>query len=76
MIARTQKGKSPVIEAMSSNRPYRAAFDMTTTKAEIIDKSSSYYCPKCVEVCLQLIEENKNDAKRLFNFLAKAGRNN
>jgi putative two-component system response regulator len=67
---------SDVIEAMSSHRPYRAAFDMTTTKAEIVDKSGSYYCPECVEVCLRLIEENKNDARRLFNFLADAGRNN
>jgi putative two-component system response regulator len=67
---------SDVIEAMSSHRPYRAAFDMTTTKAEIIDKSGIYYCPECVEVCLRLIEENKNDARRLFNSLAKVGRNN
>jgi HD-GYP domain-containing protein (c-di-GMP phosphodiesterase class II) len=67
---------SDVIEAMSSHRPYRAAFDMTTTKAEIVDKIGSYYCPECVEVCLRLIEENKNDARRMFNFLADAGRNN
>ena len=67
---------SDVIEAMSSHRPYRAAFDMITTKAEIIDKSGSYYSPECVEVCLRLIEENKNDARRLFNFLAESGRNN
>ena len=67
---------SDVIEAMSSHRPYRAAFDIATTKAEIIDKSGSYYCPECVEVCLRLIDENKNDAMRMFNFLAEAGRNN
>ena len=67
---------SDVIEAMSSHRPYRAAFDMTMTKAEIIDKSGSYYCPECVEVCLRLIEENKDDARKLFNFLTDAGRNN
>ena len=67
---------SDVIEAMSSHRPYRAAFDMKTTKAEIIDKSGSYYCPECVEVCLRLIEENKNDARRMFSFLTGAGRDN
>ena len=58
---------SDVIEAMSSHRPYRAAFDMATTKAKIIDKRGSYYCPECVEACLRLIEENKNDARRLIN---------
>jgi HD-GYP domain-containing protein (c-di-GMP phosphodiesterase class II) len=62
---------SDVIEAMSSHRPYRAAFDMETTKAEIIDKSGISYCPECVDACLQLIEENKDDARRLFDFLAK-----
>jgi len=62
---------SDVIEAMSSHRPYRAAFDMATTKAEIIDKSGISYCPECVDACLQLIEENKDDARRLFDSLAK-----
>jgi putative two-component system response regulator len=61
---------SDVIEAMSSHRPYRAAFDMETTKAEIIDKSGIAYCPECVDACLQLIEENKDDAQRLFDSLA------
>ena len=67
---------SDVIEAMSSHRPYRAAFDMATTKAEIIDKRGSSYCPECVDACLQLMEENKDDARRLFDSLAKVGRNN
>ena len=67
---------SDVIEAMSSHRPYRAAFDMTTTKAEIIDKSGSYYCSECVEACLRLIEENNNDARRMFSSLSKVGMNN
>ena len=66
---------SDVIEAMSSHRPYRAAFDMATTKAEIIDKRGSSYCPKCVDACLQLMEENKDDARRLFDSLSKVGRN-
>jgi HD-GYP domain-containing protein (c-di-GMP phosphodiesterase class II) len=66
---------SDVIEAMSSHRPYRAAFDMATTKAEIIDKRGSSYCPECVDACLQLMEENKDDARRLFDSLAKVGRN-
>jgi putative two-component system response regulator len=61
---------SDVIEAMSSHRPYRAAFDMKTTKAEIIDKRGIAYCPDCVDACLQLIEENKDDAQRLFDSLA------
>lgn len=67
---------SDVIEAMSSHRPYRAAFDIATTKAEIIDKRGSSYCPECVDACLQLMEENKDDARRLFDSLAKVGRNN
>ena len=67
---------SDVIEAMSSHRPYRAAFDMATTKAEIMDNSGSYYCPECVDVCIRLIEENKNDARRLFDSLAKLGSDN
>lgn len=66
---------SDVIEAMSSHRPYRAAFDMATTKAEIIDKRGSSYCPECVDACLQLMEENKDDARRLFDSLSKVGRN-
>jgi HD-GYP domain-containing protein (c-di-GMP phosphodiesterase class II) len=61
---------------MSSHRPYRAAFDMATTKAEIMDNSGSYYCPECVDVCIRLIEENKNDARRLFDSLAKLGSDN
>jgi len=36
----------------------------------------SYYCPECVEACLRLIEENNNDARRMFSSLAKVGRNN
>ena len=67
---------SDVIEAMSSHRPYRAAFGIATTKAEIIDKRGSSYCPECVDACLQLMEENKDDARRLFDSLAKVGRNN
>jgi HD-GYP domain-containing protein (c-di-GMP phosphodiesterase class II) len=64
---------SDVIEAMSFHRPYRAAFDMATTKAELIENSGISYCSECVNACLQLIEENKNDAQRLFNSLAEAG---
>lgn len=62
---------SDVIEAMSSHRPYRAGFDMARTKAEIIDKKGISYCPECVDASLQLIEENKDDAQRLFDSLAK-----
>lgn len=65
---------SDVVEAMSSHRPYRAAFDISTTKAELIDKSGTYYFPECVAACLQLIEENKDDAKRLFYSLAEDNR--
>jgi response regulator RpfG family c-di-GMP phosphodiesterase len=62
---------SDVIEAMSFHRPYRAAFDMATTKAELIDKKGISYCPECVDACVELIEENNNDARRLFESLAK-----
>jgi putative two-component system response regulator len=61
---------SDVVEAMSSHRPYRAAFDMTTTKAELMDKSGMSYCPECVDACLQLIAETDDDARRLFDSLA------
>ena len=61
---------SDVVEAMSSHRPYRAAFDMATTKAELMDKRAISYCPECVDACLQLIAENNDDAQRLFDSLA------
>ncbi len=61
---------SDVVEAMSTHRPYRAAFGMATTKAELIDKRGISYCPECVDACLQLIEENDDDAQRLFESLA------
>ena len=62
---------SDVIEAMSSHRPYRPALDMAITKKEIISKKGKVYCPECVEACLELIEENGNDAGRMFSSLAK-----
>ncbi len=62
---------SDVIEAMSSHRPYRPALDMATTKHEIISKKGKAYCPDCVEACLEMIEENGNDARRLFSSLAE-----
>lgn len=68
-------GVSDVVEAMSSHRPYRAALDIATTKAEIASGSGSLYSPECVSACLQLIEENKDDTQRLFESLAKDGRN-
>ena len=67
---------SDVVEAMSSHRPYRAAINISTTKAEIADGSNILYSPECVDACLQLIEENDNDIMKLFDLSAKAGRNN
>ena len=69
-------GVSDVVEAMSSHRPYRAALDIATTKAEIANGSGSLYFPECVDACLELIEDNKDDTRRLFEFLAKPDRNN
>ena len=69
-------GVSDVVEAMSSHRPYRPASDIATTKAEIADGRGRLYSPECVDACLQLIEENKDDTQRLFESLAKVGRNN
>jgi len=66
---------SDVVEAMSSHRPYRAAIDISATKAEIADGSNILYAPECVDACLQLIEENDNDIIRLFDLSAKTGRN-
>jgi len=57
---------SDVVEAMSSHRPYRAAIDISITKAEIADGSKILYSSECVDACLQLIEENDNDIIRLF----------
>ncbi len=65
---------SDVIEAMSSHRPYRPALDMATTKKEIISKKGEVYCSECVEVCLELIEENGDDAHRMFLALAQDNR--
>ncbi len=66
---------SDVVEAMSSHRPYRAATDIYTTKAEIANGSKTLYSPECVDACLQLIEENDNDIIRFFDLSTKAGRN-
>jgi len=65
---------SDVVEAMSSHRPYRAAFDMATTKAELIDKKGIAYCLECVDACLELIAENNDNAQRLFASLALSNR--
>jgi response regulator RpfG family c-di-GMP phosphodiesterase len=67
---------SDVVEAMSSHRPYRAALNISTTKAEIIKGNKRLYSPECVDACLQIIEENDNDIIRLFDLTAKTGWNN
>jgi putative two-component system response regulator len=60
-----------VIEAMSSHRPYRPALDMAAAKAEILGRRGQYYCPECVDACIQLIETHNDDSKKLFGFLAR-----
>jgi response regulator RpfG family c-di-GMP phosphodiesterase len=67
---------SDVVEAMSSHRPYRAALDMTITKAEIANGSGRLYSPESVDACLQIIEENGNDNQKLFESLIRSNRNN
>jgi len=62
-----------VIEAMSSHRPYRPALDMTAAKTEILDRRGSFYCPECVDACIQLIETHNDNSKKLFNFLEMPG---
>jgi response regulator RpfG family c-di-GMP phosphodiesterase len=64
---------SDVVEAMSSHRPYRAALDIQAAKAEISSGSGRIYSAECVDACLQLIEENENDDRRLFEVLAQVG---
>jgi HD-GYP domain-containing protein (c-di-GMP phosphodiesterase class II) len=64
---------SDVVEAMSSHRPYRAALDINSAKAEISSGSGRIYSADCVDACLQLIEDNENDDRRLFEALAQAG---
>ncbi|MGD2271884.1 MAG: response regulator [Desulfobacterales bacterium] len=66
---------SDVVEAMSSHRPYRAAKNMESAKAEIIEGSGKIYAPDCVDACLQLIEENRDDNGMLFECLAQTNRN-
>ncbi len=67
---------SDVVEAMSSHRPYRAAMNMDSAKAEIINGSGKIYSSECVDACLQLIQENKDDNGRLFEHLAQGGKSN
>ena len=62
---------SDVVEAMSSHRPYRAALDINSAKAEIVSGSGRIYSADCVDACLQLIEDNENDNGRLFEALAQ-----
>jgi putative two-component system response regulator len=65
---------SDVIEAMLSHRPYRPALDMATAKHELISKKGQAYCPKCVEACLELIDESSNDTNKLFVNLTEESR--
>ncbi len=45
-----------VVEAMSSHRPYRPAFDVDTIRAEITMGKGSTFDPKVVEACLHVLE--------------------
>ncbi|UCH21319.1 MAG: response regulator [Deltaproteobacteria bacterium] len=65
---------SDVVEAMSSHRPYRAAMDMESAKAEIAEGSGKIYSPECVDACLLLIEEHKDNNGELFGYLAQYSR--
>lgn len=60
-----------VIEAMSSHRPYRPALDMPAAKAEIVSKRGNFYCPECVDACIELIETHNDDSKNLFGSLER-----
>jgi putative nucleotidyltransferase with HDIG domain len=46
-----------VVEAMSSNRPYRAARGMKITLEEITKNKGILYDPQAADVCLMLIKE-------------------
>lgn len=47
-----------VVEAMLSHRPYRPAYDITTTLEEITSKKGILYDPQIADICLRLFKEN------------------
>jgi HD-GYP domain-containing protein (c-di-GMP phosphodiesterase class II) len=48
-----------VVEAMSSHRPYRPAFDMDRIRAEITLGKGSTFDPEVVDACLHVLEQGK-----------------
>jgi len=50
-------GVADVVEAMSSQRPYRAAFSMDKVLEEISKNRGIFYEPAAVDVCLRLFRE-------------------
>jgi len=60
-----------VIEAMTSNRPYRAGFGIDVALAEIKEKSGVLYDKEVVRIVVELFEEDKysfSDNKQLIEF--------
>jgi len=50
-------GVADVVEAMSSQRPYRAAFNMDKVLEEISRNRGIFYEPAAVDACLKLFRE-------------------
>jgi PAS domain S-box-containing protein/putative nucleotidyltransferase with HDIG domain len=50
---------SDVVEAMSTRRPYREAFDIETALEEIIKYKGVLYDPDVVDTCVRLFKEKK-----------------
>ncbi|MBC8414961.1 MAG: HD domain-containing protein [Candidatus Cloacimonetes bacterium] len=48
-----------VVEAMTSHRPYRAAYGIEKALEEIEKYKGKYYDPKTVDACFNLFKENK-----------------
>jgi putative two-component system response regulator len=50
-----------VVEAMSSNRPYRAGLGLDVALEEIIRNRGVFYDPATVDICVRLFREKKFD---------------
>jgi putative nucleotidyltransferase with HDIG domain len=59
-------GVADVVEAMSSNRPYRLALGLKNALAEISRASGALYDPAVVDACLGLLMKDETEFDRLM----------
>jgi len=48
-----------VVEAMSSDRPYRACLGLDVVKQELLKNRGKFYQPEIVDICIKLINQEK-----------------